>query len=117
MAPALRAACALWLALFCAAAVAQTYPSKPVRLIVTFPPGASSDVVGRMLGQKLGEFLGAPVVPDHRAGAGRNLVLAMAAKTPPDGYTIGTPEQLGELLRTEIVRNESIARSAGLSKQ
>ncbi len=81
-------AAALWLAIFCIGAHAQAYPVKPLRLIVTFPPGASSDVVGRMLGQKLAEFLGTPVVPDNRAGAGGNVGLAMAAKTPPDGYTI-----------------------------
>jgi tripartite-type tricarboxylate transporter receptor subunit TctC len=81
-------ATALWLALLCSGAQAQAYPAKPIRLIVTFPPGAASDVVGRMLGQKLAEFIGIPVVPDNRAGAGGNVGLAMAAKTPPDGYTI-----------------------------
>ncbi len=79
---------ALWLTLLCTVAHAQGYPAKPIRLIVTFPPGASSDVVGRMLGQKLAEFLGTPVVPDNRSGAGGNVGLAMAAKTAPDGYTI-----------------------------
>jgi tripartite-type tricarboxylate transporter receptor subunit TctC len=78
----------LCLAGFCTNTWTQAYPLKPIRLIVTFPPGASSDVVGRMLGQKLAEFIGTPVVPDNRAGAGGNVGLAMAAKTPPDGYTI-----------------------------
>lgn len=78
----------LCLALSGAKALAQAYPAKPIRLIVTFPPGASSDVVGRMLGQKLAEFIGVPVVADNRSGAGGNVGLAMAAKTPPDGYTI-----------------------------
>ena len=66
----------------------QTYPVKPIRLVVPFPAGASSDVVGRMLGQKLSEQLGQQVVVDNRAGAGGNLGIAIAAKSPPDGYTI-----------------------------
>lgn len=70
-------------------AAAQNYPNKPLRLIVAFPPGASSDLVGRMLGQKIGEQMGQQVIPDNRPGAGGNLGLGMLAKTPPDGYTIG----------------------------
>jgi tripartite-type tricarboxylate transporter receptor subunit TctC len=67
---------------------AQSYPVKPIRLVVPFPAGASSDVVGRMLGQKLSEQLGQQVVTDNRAGAGGNLGIGVAAKSPPDGYTI-----------------------------
>ena len=86
----------LFLALLCtgvlaqttAPGAAQTYPVKPIRLVVPFPAGASSDVVGRMLGQKLSEQLGQQVVVDNRAGAGGNLGRAIAAKSPPDGYTI-----------------------------
>ncbi len=72
-----------------APAAAQNYPTKPIRLIVAFPPGASSDLVGRMLGQKIGEQMGQQVIPDNRPGAGGNLGLGMLSKTPPDGYTIG----------------------------
>jgi len=75
-------------ALVCGSALAQSYPSKPVRLILPFPAGAPSDMVGRALGQKLGEQLGQNVVPDNRAGAGGNVGIAAAAKAPPDGYTI-----------------------------
>jgi len=86
----------LFLALCCTGAVAQTtapataksYPVKPIRLIVPFPAGASSDIVGRMLGQKLAEQIGEQVIADNRAGAGGNLGIAVAAKSPPDGYTI-----------------------------
>jgi tripartite-type tricarboxylate transporter receptor subunit TctC len=67
---------------------AQAYPVKPIRMVVPFPAGASSDVVGRMLGQKLSEQLGQQVIADNRAGAGGNLGIAVAAKSPPDGYTI-----------------------------
>ena len=66
----------------------QQYPSKPIRLVLPFPPGAPSDLVGRTIGQKIGEQMGQSLVPDNRAGAGGTLGLAMVAKAPPDGYTI-----------------------------
>lgn len=66
----------------------QAYPVKPVRLILPFPPGAPNDTVGRALGQKLAELLGQNVVPDNRPGAGGNLGMGVAAKSPPDGYTV-----------------------------
>ncbi len=72
----------------CTGALAQAFPVKPIRLVVPFPAGASSDVVGRMLAQKMSEQLGQQVVTDNRAGAGGNLGIAFAAKSPPDGYTI-----------------------------
>ena len=67
---------------------APKYPAKPIRMIVPFPAGASSDIVGRMIGQKLAEQLGEQIIADNRAGAGGNLGIAVAAKSPPDGYTI-----------------------------
>jgi tripartite-type tricarboxylate transporter receptor subunit TctC len=67
---------------------AQTYPAKPIRLIVPFPAGASSDIVGRMLGEKLSLQLGEQVLADNRPGAGGNVGIAATAKSPPDGYTI-----------------------------
>ena len=66
----------------------QAYPAKPIRLVLPFPPGAPNDMVGRALGQKLSEQLGANIVPDNRAGAGGNVGIAAAAKSPPDGYTL-----------------------------
>lgn len=86
----------LFLALLSTGASAQTaalgtapaYPVKPIRLVVPFPAGASSDVVGRMLGQKISEQLGEQIVPDNRAGAGGNLGIGVAAMAAPDGYTI-----------------------------
>ena len=92
--PARNAAALLLFALLCNGVLAQTaapgaaYPVKPIRLVVAFPPGASSDIVGRMLGQKISEPLGQQVVADNRAGAGGNLGIAVAAKSAPDGYTI-----------------------------
>ena len=78
-------------ALLCAmpgASLAQTYPAKPVRLILPFPPGGPSDILGRALSQKLTEQLGQQVVTDNRPGAGGNLGLELTAKAPPDGYTV-----------------------------
>lgn len=80
------AACATLLS--APAAHAQAYPSKPIRLILPFPPGAPSDLVGRMVAQKLGEQMGQNLVADNRAGAGGTLGLSLLAKSPPDGYTV-----------------------------
>lgn len=71
-----------------AAAFAQDYPSKPIRLIVPFPVGGAPDVLARTTGVRLGERLGQPVVIENRLGAGGNLAYDMVAKAAPDGYTI-----------------------------
>ncbi|GHU34933.1 hypothetical protein AGMMS50256_29320 [Betaproteobacteria bacterium] len=67
---------------------AQSYPDKPIRLVIIFPPGGGVDNVGRIIATKLSEALGQPVVPENRAGAGGNVGLEFAAKARPDGYTI-----------------------------
>ena len=67
---------------------AQAYPSKPVHMIVPFPPGGPTDIFGRVLGQKMGQELGQPVVIDNRAGAGGTIGAEAAAKAAADGYTI-----------------------------
>ncbi|MBK6367715.1 MAG: tripartite tricarboxylate transporter substrate binding protein [Polaromonas sp.] len=67
---------------------AQSWPGKPVRLIVPFAAGGSTDVLARMLGQKLGELWGQPVLIDNRAGAGGNIGTDIVAKAAPDGYTL-----------------------------
>jgi len=69
-------------------ASAQTYPAKPIRLVVPFPAGGSLDVVARAIGQKLAEAWGQPVVVDNRPGAGGNIGADLVAKSAPDGYTI-----------------------------
>jgi tripartite-type tricarboxylate transporter receptor subunit TctC len=66
----------------------QDFPSKPLRLIVPFPAGGGSDIVGRILAQKLGELSGRQVVVDNRAGAGGSIGTEAAVKSAPDGYTI-----------------------------
>lgn len=67
---------------------AQTYPTKPIRFIIPFTPGGNTDVLGRLLGQKLTEAWGQQVVIDNRAGAGGTVGVDQASKAPPDGYTI-----------------------------
>jgi tripartite-type tricarboxylate transporter receptor subunit TctC len=69
-------------------ALAQAYPSKAIRLILPFPPGGPTDIVGRLTGQKLSEQVGQSVVADSRPGASGNIGLELASKSPPDGYTI-----------------------------
>ena len=67
---------------------AQTYPARPVRLIVPFPPGGGTDTMARVIAPKLSEFLGQQLVPENRGGAGANIGAELAAKSPPDGYTL-----------------------------
>ncbi len=69
-------------------ALAQAYPTKPVRFIVPFAPGGNTDVQGRLIGQKLSEIWGQQVVIDNRPGAGGTLGVELASKAAPDGYTI-----------------------------
>jgi tripartite-type tricarboxylate transporter receptor subunit TctC len=71
-----------------AVAAADSYPSKPVRLIIAFAPGGSTDIVGRMIAAKLSERLGRQVVPDNRGGGGGTIGMEMVAKAEPDGYTL-----------------------------
>ncbi len=66
---------------------AQTYPSKPIRIIVAAAPGGGTDFIARLLGQKLGESLGQQVLVDNRAGAGSTLGYEFGARAAPDGYT------------------------------
>ena len=69
-------------------AIGQAYPTKPVRMIAPYPPGGSSDVLTRIVAQKLGETLGRQVIVENRPGAASNIGHEVAAKAPPDGYTL-----------------------------
>ncbi|MBI3068584.1 MAG: tripartite tricarboxylate transporter substrate binding protein [Betaproteobacteria bacterium] len=85
---AVHAALAVALALMAALAAAQGYPAKPVRFVVPYPPGGNTDVLARLIGQKLAESWGQQVIMDNRGGAAGTVGADLAAKAPPDGYTI-----------------------------
>jgi tripartite-type tricarboxylate transporter receptor subunit TctC len=68
--------------------LAQTYPSKSIRMIIGFPPGGGTDIVGRIVAQKLSEVLGQQVLPDNRGGASGQIAAELTAKAPPDGHTV-----------------------------
>ncbi len=74
--------------LVAASAAAQNYPGKPVRIIVPFAPGGATDIVTRVVAQKLNEIWAQQVVVDNRAGAGGNIGGELAARSAPDGYTL-----------------------------
>lgn len=80
---------------FSGPAVCQKYPTKPVRLLVGFAPGGTTDVVGRVIGRRLTEALGQQAIVENRPGAASNIATELAAKAPPDGYTllVVTPTQ------------------------
>lgn len=64
------------------------FPSRPLRMLIPFPPGGGSDILGRIVAQRMADALGGPVVPENRGGAGGNIGTDAAAKSPPDGYTL-----------------------------
>jgi tripartite-type tricarboxylate transporter receptor subunit TctC len=74
--------------LFLSAAHAQTYPSKPIRIIVPYAPGGTSDILARQIGPKLTEAWGQPVIVENKPGANGNVGADFVAKSPPDGYTL-----------------------------
>ena len=82
-------ACLLLIAVFIPSlAATQSYPAKPIRIIVSYPAGGANDIVARSVGQKLNELLGASIVVDNRSGAGGTIGADVAAKAPADGYTL-----------------------------
>ena len=97
-------ACALVAVALAAPAGAQSYPSKPVRFILPFPPGGPTDILGRIIGQRLAVQLNQPVVPENRPGAGGNVGTEFGAKQPADGYAI-------------VLASPSLSISPGLYKK
>ena len=80
------------------------FPNRPLRMVIPFPPGGGSDILGRLLAQRIGDVLGQPVVPENRSGAGGNIGTDAVAKAPPDGYTLVT-------VFNTIVVNQFVFRS------
>src|SRR6185503_7613327 len=92
------------MALVCAQAAAQGYPAKPVRMVIPFPPGGSSDAVGRVIGERLSEEWKQPVIIDNKPGAGTTIASKFVAESAPDGYTfylqgVSTHASAGALYR------------------
>ena len=80
--------CLIAALLFAAAAGAQPFPSKPIRILVPFPAGGTTDIVARLVGQRMSEQVGQPVLVENRAGAGGTIAAAELARAAPDGYTL-----------------------------
>ena len=84
----MKRAIAVLLALLCGHAAAQSFPTKPVRLIISFTPGSSTDIIGRAVAAKLQEMWGQPVVAENRPGAGGTVGSEFVLRSDPDGYTL-----------------------------
>src|SRR5258705_712449 len=97
-------ACAL-AALAISAAHAEVYPSKPIRMIVAYPPGGGTDIVGRVVAQKLGELLGQSVVVENRGGASGNIGTEIVARATPDGYMILMGNVAPNAINVSLFRN------------
>ena len=100
-------------------ASAQSYPTRPVRIIVGFPPGGTTDISARLIGQWLSQRLGQQFVVENRPGAGANIAMEMVVRAPPDGYTlllVGLPAAINATLYTNLNFNfiRDIAPVAGV---
>ncbi|MDB5811913.1 MAG: Tricarboxylate transport protein TctC [Betaproteobacteria bacterium] len=101
----LRCLCLFVLCVAPVAGSAQDYPNKPLRLVAPFSPGGATDVLARIVGQKLNERMGQPVVVENRVGAGGNIGAELVAKSTPDGYTLlmgGVPHAIGASLYNKL---------------
>src|SRR5262245_48995753 len=83
-----RSICFVLSLFFAAGAFAQSFPAKPIRILVPFPAGGTTDIVARLVGQRVGEQVGQPVLVENRAGAGGTIAAAEVARSAPDGYTL-----------------------------
>lgn len=121
-------ACAAFLGVAVSAhALAQSYPSKPIRLITPYPPGGGVDATARIIGQALSEALGQQVVIDNRGGASGRIGTEIAAKAPADGYNLvlgsvapnaiipGAHAKLAAHIKAEIAKWGKVVKSSGIS--
>lgn len=102
---ALKAAALIAAAIMPAALHAQTFPAKPIRVVVGFTPGAGIDIAMRLIAPKIGEALGQQVVIDNRPGAGGNIAAELSARAPADGYTLfagGAPAAISQTLYSKL---------------
>src|SRR2546423_13605675 len=91
----------------CATASAQSYPSKPIRLVVGFAPGGAADIIARTMSDPLTRALGQGVIVDNRPGAGSSLAAEYVAKAAPDGYTIMIASQSGMIINPIVNKHIS----------
>jgi tripartite-type tricarboxylate transporter receptor subunit TctC len=99
---------ACFMLLFSCAIAAQDFPSRPLRLIVTVPPGGAADFIARLVGGKLSESLGQPVVVENRGGAGGTIAADAVAKAAPDGYTLLFPNN-GLVISPQVSKEANYA--------
>ena len=92
-------------------AIAETYPTRPIRLIVPYAPGGSTDVVGRMVGQRLSEAVGQAVVVENRPGGMENIGVRACIDAAPDGYTLCLPTQLSIVYNGLTMRQIPLMRT------
>ena len=102
----LRFTAALCISLLPALALAQAYPQRPIRIIVPFPPGGTSDILGRVLGERLSDAWGQPVIVENRGGGGGSIGMDAVRKAAPDGYTLALANQF---IVTTSVLNKSVS--------
>ena len=93
------------------------YPDKPIRLLIPFPPGSASDLIGRTLGAKLSERFGQPVLIENRPGAGGTIATAEMLKSTADGYTIMTGAMGNQVARYRAPRQPGSAPSFGATSK
>src|SRR5215470_19107229 len=84
--------------------LSQTYPVRPIKLVLPFPPGGVTDLVGRLLAQEMSKGLGQPVLVENRPGGGSTIGIGLVAKAPPDGYLIGLGGTSGLAINVALMK-------------
>jgi len=113
-----RALAAIFLLCITGMALAETYPQRPVRVIMPTAPGGGSDVPGRVVAQKLWESFGKQFFVENIPGAGTNIGIGTADRAKPDGHTIlVAPEEFGAYIMAELARWGKVIRDANIRKE